>query len=205
MMTQGTVFTLSSLYSPDFRSPFIYSVYHMVIYTFHTYQCSIPFSVDDISKSMQQIDVADIDPPSLIRENSGFGFLLPRAEWCSWSWFWMLRSCSHGYLWDVHINWCAKTCAYRFHCLSLFMCIVHTSTQAIRLGVMSGSIHFFPLKVISTRGEFVKKPYHCWCDNVQLYGHWCPVTSAKPAEALFYFFFNFSYSSGVFRSCSGVF
>ncbi|XP_030953020.1 myosin-17-like isoform X2 [Quercus lobata] len=41
---------------------------------------SIPFSVDDISKSMQQIDVADIDPPSLIRENSGFGFLLPRAE-----------------------------------------------------------------------------------------------------------------------------
>uniref|UniRef100_A0A2N9J0I8 Dilute domain-containing protein n=1 Tax=Fagus sylvatica TaxID=28930 RepID=A0A2N9J0I8_FAGSY len=41
---------------------------------------SIPFSVDDISKSMQQIDVADIDPPPLIRENSGFGFLLPRSE-----------------------------------------------------------------------------------------------------------------------------
>ncbi|KAB1209380.1 Myosin-17 [Morella rubra] len=41
---------------------------------------SIPFSVDDISKSMQKIDVADIDPPPLIRENSGFGFLLPRAE-----------------------------------------------------------------------------------------------------------------------------
>ncbi|KAG5243498.1 myosin [Salix suchowensis] len=41
---------------------------------------SIPFSVDDISKSMQQVDIADIDPPSLIRENSGFGFLLPRSE-----------------------------------------------------------------------------------------------------------------------------
>ncbi|XP_059432809.1 myosin-17-like [Corylus avellana] len=41
---------------------------------------SIPFSVDDISKSMQQVDIADIDPPPLIRENSGFGFLLPRAE-----------------------------------------------------------------------------------------------------------------------------
>ncbi|XP_034913353.1 myosin-17 [Populus alba] len=41
---------------------------------------SIPFSVDDISKSMQQVDIADIDPPPLIRENSGFGFLLPRSE-----------------------------------------------------------------------------------------------------------------------------
>ncbi|KAG7988678.1 hypothetical protein I3843_03G199800 [Carya illinoinensis] len=41
---------------------------------------SIPFSVDDISKSIQQVDIADIDPPPLIRENSGFGFLLSRAE-----------------------------------------------------------------------------------------------------------------------------
>ncbi|XP_047336322.1 myosin-11-like [Impatiens glandulifera] len=37
---------------------------------------SIPFSVDDISKSMEQIDIADIDPPPLISENSGFSFLL---------------------------------------------------------------------------------------------------------------------------------
>lgn len=36
---------------------------------------SIPFSVDDISKSMQPVDVADIEPPPLIRENSGFAFL----------------------------------------------------------------------------------------------------------------------------------
>ncbi|XP_042488470.1 myosin-17-like [Macadamia integrifolia] len=41
---------------------------------------SIPFTVDDISKSMQQIDIADIDPPPLIRENSGFVFLLQRSE-----------------------------------------------------------------------------------------------------------------------------
>ncbi|XP_068650138.1 myosin-17-like [Aristolochia californica] len=41
---------------------------------------SIPFTVDDISKSMQQIDVSDIDPPPLIRENSGFVFLLQRSE-----------------------------------------------------------------------------------------------------------------------------
>ncbi|KAI3874409.1 hypothetical protein MKW92_047464 [Papaver armeniacum] len=41
---------------------------------------SIPFSVDDISKSMEQIDIADIDPPPLIRENSGFVFLLQRAD-----------------------------------------------------------------------------------------------------------------------------
>ncbi|KAF3452326.1 hypothetical protein FNV43_RR02759 [Rhamnella rubrinervis] len=41
---------------------------------------SIPFSVDDISKSMEQIDIADIEPPPLIHENSGFSFLLPRAD-----------------------------------------------------------------------------------------------------------------------------
>lgn len=42
---------------------------------------SIPFSVDDLSKSMDQIDISDIEPPPLIRENSGFSFLLPRADW----------------------------------------------------------------------------------------------------------------------------
>ncbi|GFY98486.1 myosin family protein with Dil [Actinidia rufa] len=36
---------------------------------------SIPFSVDDISKSTQQVEVAEIEPPPLIRENSGFAFL----------------------------------------------------------------------------------------------------------------------------------
>ncbi|XP_065849249.1 myosin-17-like [Euphorbia lathyris] len=41
---------------------------------------SIPFTVDDISKSMQQVDIGDIDPPPLIRENSGFVFLLPRSD-----------------------------------------------------------------------------------------------------------------------------
>ncbi|KAD0611557.1 hypothetical protein E3N88_43986 [Mikania micrantha] len=41
---------------------------------------SIPFSVDDISKSMDQIQISDIEPPPLIRENSGFSFLLPRVE-----------------------------------------------------------------------------------------------------------------------------
>ncbi|KAB1202882.1 Myosin-11 [Morella rubra] len=41
---------------------------------------SIPFSVDDLSKSMEQIDISDVDPPPLIRENSGFTFLLPRSD-----------------------------------------------------------------------------------------------------------------------------
>lgn len=41
---------------------------------------SIPFSVDDISKSMEQIDISDVEPPPLIRENSGFSFLLPRID-----------------------------------------------------------------------------------------------------------------------------
>ncbi|MFS8001223.1 hypothetical protein Hanom_Chr13g01187751 [Helianthus anomalus] len=40
---------------------------------------SIPFLVDDISKSMDQIEILDIEPPPLIRENSGFSFLLPQA------------------------------------------------------------------------------------------------------------------------------
>lgn len=41
---------------------------------------SIPFSVDDISKSMQQIEISDIEPPSLVRDNSDFSFLLPETE-----------------------------------------------------------------------------------------------------------------------------
>uniref|UniRef100_A0A162A2K7 Myosin motor domain-containing protein n=1 Tax=Daucus carota subsp. sativus TaxID=79200 RepID=A0A162A2K7_DAUCS len=41
---------------------------------------SIPFSVEDIAKSMDQIAISDIDPPPLIRENAGFTFLLPRAD-----------------------------------------------------------------------------------------------------------------------------
>ncbi|KAJ0752613.1 hypothetical protein HanPI659440_Chr09g0326361 [Helianthus annuus] len=41
---------------------------------------SIPFSVDDLPKSMHQINIADIEPPPLVRDNSGFSFLLSRAE-----------------------------------------------------------------------------------------------------------------------------
>ncbi|GFP96811.1 myosin-11 [Phtheirospermum japonicum] len=41
---------------------------------------SIPFSVDDLSKSMDRFDISDIEPPPLIRENSGFSFLLPQAN-----------------------------------------------------------------------------------------------------------------------------
>lgn len=41
---------------------------------------SIPFSVDDISKTMQQIDIGDVEPPPLIRENSGFVFLHQRSS-----------------------------------------------------------------------------------------------------------------------------
>ncbi|MFS7997606.1 putative Dilute domain-containing protein [Helianthus anomalus] len=41
---------------------------------------SISFSVDDISKSMDQIEISDIEPPPLIREDSGFSFLLSQAD-----------------------------------------------------------------------------------------------------------------------------
>uniref|UniRef100_A0A0D6QU19 Dilute domain-containing protein n=1 Tax=Araucaria cunninghamii TaxID=56994 RepID=A0A0D6QU19_ARACU len=41
---------------------------------------SIPFSVDDISKSMPETDLLDINPPSQLVENPAFQFLLPSAE-----------------------------------------------------------------------------------------------------------------------------
>jgi myosin-5 len=41
---------------------------------------SIPFSVDDISKSMEHVEVADIEPPPLVRDNSGFAFLHQRSD-----------------------------------------------------------------------------------------------------------------------------
>ncbi|XP_010537575.1 PREDICTED: myosin-5 [Tarenaya hassleriana] len=41
---------------------------------------SIPFSLDDVSKSMQSLEVAEIDPPPLIRQNSGFMFLLQKSD-----------------------------------------------------------------------------------------------------------------------------
>ncbi|KAL3830014.1 hypothetical protein ACJIZ3_018816 [Penstemon smallii] len=41
---------------------------------------SIPFSVDDLSKTMQKIDVIDVEAPPLIRENSSFVFLHQRSD-----------------------------------------------------------------------------------------------------------------------------
>ncbi|KAI4387355.1 hypothetical protein MLD38_005194 [Melastoma candidum] len=41
---------------------------------------SIPFTLEDISKSVEQVEVPEIDPPPLIRSNSGFTFLLQRPE-----------------------------------------------------------------------------------------------------------------------------
>ncbi|GAB4853754.1 hypothetical protein Ancab_017947 [Ancistrocladus abbreviatus] len=41
---------------------------------------SIPFTVDEISSSMTQLEAGDIEPPELIRQNSGFSFLVQCAE-----------------------------------------------------------------------------------------------------------------------------
>ncbi|KAF5189581.1 Myosin-17 [Thalictrum thalictroides] len=41
---------------------------------------SIPFSIDDISKSTQEIDISDIDPPPFLCKYSGFHFLLQPVE-----------------------------------------------------------------------------------------------------------------------------
>nr|XP_043636269.1 myosin-9-like isoform X2 [Erigeron canadensis] len=42
---------------------------------------SIPFSTDDLTKSMDRISISDIEPPPLLRESSGFGFLAPRLNY----------------------------------------------------------------------------------------------------------------------------
>jgi hypothetical protein len=86
------------------------------------------------------------------------------------------------------------------------MCIVHSSTQAISLGLMSGSIHFFFLSsYINKSGICQEAIFTIDVIMCNYMGHWCPVTSAIPAEALFLFIIFFSYSCWVFRSCSGVF
>ncbi|KAL8122414.1 hypothetical protein AgCh_018948 [Apium graveolens] len=41
---------------------------------------SIPFSVDELSKSMEQIEIADMEPPDFLRKNASFSFLLPRPD-----------------------------------------------------------------------------------------------------------------------------
>ncbi|CAN8292826.1 unnamed protein product [Cochlearia groenlandica] len=40
----------------------------------------IPFTLDDISKAMQNIEVAEISPPPLLRQNSSFMFLLETSD-----------------------------------------------------------------------------------------------------------------------------
>ena len=71
-MTQGML-KIICVQSPLYRS-------HFSTNPSNEPKRSIPFTVEDISKSMQQVDVNDIEPPQLIRENSGFGFLLTRKE-----------------------------------------------------------------------------------------------------------------------------
>lgn len=41
---------------------------------------SIPFTVDEISSSEKQLEAGELDPPELIRQNSGFSFLGQRTE-----------------------------------------------------------------------------------------------------------------------------
>ncbi|GAB4841690.1 hypothetical protein Ancab_022412 [Ancistrocladus abbreviatus] len=41
---------------------------------------SIPFTVDELAKSTDQMGVSDIEPPPLIRDHASFSFLLPMSE-----------------------------------------------------------------------------------------------------------------------------
>jgi len=43
-------------------------------------QCSIPFSLDDITKTLPVIEVADDDLLPFVHENPSFTFLLQRGE-----------------------------------------------------------------------------------------------------------------------------
>ena len=114
---------------------------------------SIPFSVDDISKSMKQVEIADIDPPPLIRENSGFGFLLPRPEWCVCHGFNCTNPLFLGRLQDsqhtmkvlTHVH---SLCCQHIHVYSTFLIDPH-----ILVWWWLGQIHSFP-RVTSTRGAF---------------------------------------------------
>ncbi|KAJ0501527.1 putative myosin ATPase [Helianthus annuus] len=42
---------------------------------------SIPFSTDDLTRSMDTISISDVDPPPLLRESPGFSFLAPRSNY----------------------------------------------------------------------------------------------------------------------------
>ncbi|XP_076944168.1 myosin-11-like [Bidens hawaiensis] len=42
---------------------------------------SIPFCTEDVTRSMDMIIVSDIEPPPLLRESSGFGFLASRSNY----------------------------------------------------------------------------------------------------------------------------
>ena len=135
--TQGTSLGSISLciFQTDFYTISTFQIHHQFLCLCKK-NTSIPFTVDDISKSMKQVDIVDIDPPPLIRENSGFGFLLPRPEWCIYAvmsftvdltripgsdsisqpWFPMLEPLVL-FCWvcckdpPLHISQCAQTCA----------------------------------------------------------------------------------------------
>lgn len=64
----------------NFMAQFLAKVFTILNVSILMVQCSIPFSVDEISKSMEQIDISDVEPPALMGENSGFSFLVARPE-----------------------------------------------------------------------------------------------------------------------------
>lgn len=90
MMTEDSNNAVSSSFLLDDDSRLLFLLIPTQIYVLLTWrplldtQCapnhSIPFSVDDISKSMTEIEVTDVDMPPLIRENSGFTFLHQRKD-----------------------------------------------------------------------------------------------------------------------------
>ena len=45
------------------------------------FHCRIPFSVDDISNSIEDIDLDDFEPPTELKENPGFLFLSSQGTW----------------------------------------------------------------------------------------------------------------------------
>lgn len=123
----------------------------------YVHKCSIPFSVDDISKTMQQVDLADIDPPPLIRENSGFVFLHQRSEWWRNTMIPVLKP-PCGWWAHLQVQKISSTCEYKSHSSISSLCIIYliffpNFPGKYAFCLMSGSINFsFPFYPFMEKG-----------------------------------------------------
>ncbi|VYS67447.1 unnamed protein product [Arabidopsis thaliana] len=80
MMTEDSDESGSFLLEDDSRQSLCTLVISQLIRGYQSKRSIIPFIVEDISMSMEQVNVNDIELPQLILENPCFSFLLTREE-----------------------------------------------------------------------------------------------------------------------------